>query len=187
MALDGRKHGFKERLIMISSNVFRQLGIPNKTFAMRTREFRLPDTFVRANAALKGTRSSMFVGSSFVPSTSLLTISRELSKVFRSTFIFSGLTFCRLTEFTSSLSTSWRTFNSSTKKAALAIKLKLLIKTKRVINTFADHKLFSIKGIFTGFKFVQDSSSKRVCALGLNTLKDTFGTGEVLNPKVVGC
>ena len=173
---------------MISSNVFRQLGIPNKTFAMRTREFRLPDTFVSANAALKGTRSSMFVGKSFVPSTSLLTVSSGLSNVFRSTFIFSGSPAnISFTDFTSSLSTSWRTFNSSTKKAALAIKLKLLIKTKRVINTFADHKLFSIKGIFTGFKFVQDSSSKRVCALGLNTLKDTFGTGEVLNPKVVRC
>ncbi len=186
MALDGRKHGFEERLIMISSNVFRQLGIPNKTFAMRTREFRLPDTFVRANAALKGTRSSMFVGSSFVPSTSLLTVSRELSKVFRSTNIFSGLTFSRLTDLKSSFGTM-ATLGASSKKAVLAIKLKLLIKTKRVINTFADHTLFSIKGIFTGFKFVHDSSSKRVCALGLNTLKDTFGTGEVLNPKVVRC
>ena len=171
---------------MVGCDMFVKVVKPAQcAFAMRTRVLGLGLTFARTNTALMRTRSGMFVGSSFVPSTSQLTVSSENSKVFVGTFVSTMSTFEQgLRNLATSFGTKV-TLGTSCKKGLLAVKLVSLVKTERIRNTFADHKLFSNKGFFRSFELIDNLSRKAVCALGLDTLVNEFRTCEVGGPKVV--
>jgi len=156
----------------------------NNTVAMRTVISRLGLTLPRTDSTFKGTRSSMFIGSTFVPGS----VSFSKGVLLKSSKLSIGTgplaSFKRLANLLSSLSTV-RTIGASSKKGLLAVKLVSLIKTERIRNTFADHKLFSNKGFFRSIELIDNLSRKTVCALGLDTLVNEFRTCEVGVPEVV--
>ena len=120
----------------------------------------------------------------FIPSASLFAIGTQNCKVFVSSIVSAMSTTTQgFTDLASSFGTKF-TLDACSKKGLFAVKLVSLIKTERIRNMFADKMLFSNKGFFRSFELFYNLSSKRVCALGLDSFKNKFRACEVFAPKV---